>query len=74
MYIVADTDGDMWVPDYGAIQNRDPEDRADSITIGLASSILSNRVSHFLNVNGPRYVLRNSRSQNLAAWGMVHPG
>lgn len=42
--------------DYAAIQNRDPEDRADSITIGLASSILSNRVSHFLNVNGPRYV------------------
>lgn len=45
-----------YIIDYAAIQNRDPEDRADSITIGLASSILSNRVSHFLNVNGPRYV------------------
>lgn len=42
--------------DYGAIQNRDPEDRADSVTSGVASSILSNRVSHFLNVHGPRYV------------------
>ncbi|KAK2034868.1 hypothetical protein LX32DRAFT_648230 [Colletotrichum zoysiae] len=42
--------------DYTAILNRDPEDRADSITIGLASSILINRVSHFLNVTGPSLV------------------
>ncbi|KAF2844391.1 ketoacyl-synt-domain-containing protein [Plenodomus tracheiphilus IPT5] len=39
--------------DYTAIQNRDPEDRADSITIGLSPSILSNRLSHFFNINGP---------------------
>ena len=53
----------MLKSDYGAIQNRDPEDRADSITIGLASSILSNRISHFLNVDGPRYVISSSSSR-----------
>ncbi|KAK4120691.1 PKSKA1 [Parathielavia appendiculata] len=53
--------------DYGAIQNRDPEDRADSITIGLASSILSNRVSHFLNVNGPSMTIDTACSASLVS-------
>ncbi|KAI0603270.1 PKSKA1 [Biscogniauxia sp. FL1348] len=53
--------------DYGAIQNRDPEDRADSITIGLASSILSNRISHFLNVDGPSMTLDTACSASLVA-------
>ncbi|KAI1083471.1 PKSKA1 [Whalleya microplaca] len=53
--------------DYGAIQNRDPEDRADSITIGLASSILSNRISHFLNVNGPSMTIDTACSASLVA-------
>ncbi|ROT38157.1 hypothetical protein SODALDRAFT_360496 [Sodiomyces alkalinus F11] len=53
--------------DYAAIQNRDPEDRADSITIGLASSILSNRVSHFLNVNGPSMTIDTACSASLVS-------
>ncbi|KAF2231041.1 PKSKA1 [Viridothelium virens] len=53
--------------DYGAIQNRDPEDRADSITIGLASSILSNRVSHFLNVGGPSMTIDTACSASLVS-------
>jgi len=42
--------------DYATIGNRDPEDRPESATIGVAWSILSNRISHFLNIHGPRYV------------------
>ncbi|KAK1964571.1 PKSKA1 [Colletotrichum sublineola] len=53
--------------DYAAIQNRDPEDRADSITIGLASSILSNRVSHFLNVTGPSMTIDTACSASLVS-------
>ncbi|OLN87132.1 Lovastatin diketide synthase LovF 17 [Colletotrichum chlorophyti] len=53
--------------DYGAIQNRDPEDRADSITIGLASSILSNRISHFLNVTGPSMTIDTACSASLVS-------
>ncbi|RFU76423.1 polyketide synthase [Trichoderma arundinaceum] len=53
--------------DYGAIQNRDPEDRAESITIGLASSILSNRISHFLNVFGPSMTVDTACSASLVA-------
>ncbi|KAF2841765.1 PKSKA1 [Patellaria atrata CBS 101060] len=53
--------------DYAAVQNRDPEDRADSITIGLATSILSNRISHFLNLNGPSMTLDTACSASLVS-------
>lgn len=53
--------------DYGAIQNRDPEDRADSITVGLSPSILSNRISHFLNVNGPSMSIDTACSGSLVS-------
>ncbi|KAF2188519.1 PKSKA1 [Zopfia rhizophila CBS 207.26] len=53
--------------DYSAIQNRDPEDRADSITIGLSPSILSNRVSHFLNVTGPSMSIDTACSGSLVS-------
>lgn len=42
--------------DYQDIQMRDPEDRVDGMTIGVGRAILSNRISHFLNIKGPRYV------------------
>ena len=32
------------------MQMRDPEDRAEGITIGAGRAILSNRISHFLNI------------------------
>jgi acyl transferase domain-containing protein len=40
--------------DFADMAARDPEDRAESITIGIGRSILSNRISHFLNIKGPR--------------------
>jgi hypothetical protein len=42
-------------PDYQDIQMRDPEDRVDGMTIGVGRAILSNRISHFLNIKGARY-------------------
>ncbi|KAI0871845.1 PKSKA1 [Hypoxylon argillaceum] len=55
------------IVDYGAIQNRDPEDRPDSATIGVASSILSNRISHFLNIHGPSMTIDTACSASLVA-------
>jgi acyl transferase domain-containing protein len=40
--------------DFQDIQARDPEDRAGGISMGVGRSILSNRISHFLNIKGPR--------------------
>ena len=40
--------------DFADMAGRDPEDRAESITIGIGRAILSNRISHFLNIKGPR--------------------
>ncbi|KAF5844025.1 hypothetical protein GGP41_009349 [Bipolaris sorokiniana] len=53
--------------DYTAIQNRDPEDRADSITIGLSPSILSNRLSHFFNISGPSISIDTACSGSLVS-------
>ncbi|KAI3321634.1 PKSKA1 [Xylariaceae sp. AK1471] len=55
------------IVDYAMIQNRDPEDRPDSATIGVASSILSNRISHFLNINGPSMTIDTACSASLVA-------
>ena len=44
----------MMLLDYESMQARDPEDRPASATIGVARAILSNRISHFLNIRGPR--------------------
>lgn len=42
------------VTDYHDMQSRDPIDRPPSIEVGIGRSILSNRISHFLNIKGPR--------------------
>ncbi|CAM1502384.1 Fc.00g043680.m01.CDS01 [Cosmosporella sp. VM-42] len=39
--------------DFGDLQARDPEDRAPDIQMGTGRCILSNRISHFLNIKGP---------------------
>jgi acyl transferase domain-containing protein len=52
LFVITTTD---FVVDYDGVQARDPEDRPESATVGLSRAILSNRISHFLNVNGPRY-------------------
>jgi 3-oxoacyl-(acyl-carrier-protein) synthase len=41
--------------DYGEMQARDPEDRAPGTVVGIGRAMLSNRISHFLNIKGPRY-------------------
>lgn len=42
--------------DYGDMQCRDPEDRVEMMAAGVGRAMLSNRISHFLNIKGPRYV------------------
>ncbi|KAI1381948.1 putative polyketide synthase [Hypoxylon crocopeplum] len=39
--------------DYGDIQARDPENRASATVVGVGRAMLSNRLSHFLNIKGP---------------------
>ncbi|KAK0702400.1 reducing type I polyketide synthase [Lasiosphaeris hirsuta] len=53
--------------DFGDMQARDPEDRAESITIGIGRAILSNRISHFLNIRGPSLVSVDVACQYLNA-------
>lgn len=36
--------------DYRDVHARDPEDRPADATVGLVPAILSNRISHFLNL------------------------
>ncbi|KAK8108104.1 uncharacterized protein PG998_010117 [Apiospora kogelbergensis] len=43
--------------DYYDMTCRDPEDRTESPTMGSNRALLSNRISHFLDVHGPRYGL-----------------
>ena len=40
--------------DYDYMHARDPEDRPAGTTVGVGRAILSNRISHFLNIKGPR--------------------
>ncbi|KAL9110535.1 MAG: hypothetical protein Q9227_004893 [Pyrenula ochraceoflavens] len=58
--------------DYGDIQNRDPEDRASAYAVGVGRAMLSNRISHFLDLKGPRYDA--SRVENLDVAGAVVGG
>ncbi|KAJ5487751.1 polyketide synthase [Penicillium desertorum] len=39
--------------DYGDMQARDPENRASATVVGVGRAMLSNRLSHFLNIKGP---------------------
>jgi hypothetical protein len=40
--------------DYADMANRDPKDGATGITVGIVRAILSNWITHFLNIKGPR--------------------
>ncbi|KAM3556706.1 hypothetical protein MY1884_004935 [Beauveria asiatica] len=53
--------------DYQDIQMRDPEDRADGMTIGVGRAILSNRISHFLNIKGASMTIDTACSGSLVA-------
>ncbi|KAK4156109.1 hypothetical protein C8A00DRAFT_41378 [Chaetomidium leptoderma] len=45
-----------YASDYSDIQTRDPEDRTPSFTVGSGRAMLSNRISHFLNIRGPSLI------------------
>ncbi|KAE8146743.1 ketoacyl-synt-domain-containing protein [Aspergillus avenaceus] len=51
--------------DYADMQARDPEDQPPSITTGTGRGILSNRVSHFLNIRGPSMTVDTGCSGSL---------
>lgn len=51
--------------DYADMQARDPDDRVPSVTIGVGRAILSNRISHFLNVHGPSMTIDTACSGSL---------
>ncbi|KAI9676001.1 MAG: Type I Iterative PKS [Caeruleum heppii] len=53
--------------DYADIQARDPEDRAPSVTVGVGRAILSNRLSHFLNIKGPSMTIDTACSGSLVS-------
>ncbi|KAH9902283.1 reducing type I polyketide synthase [Xylariomycetidae sp. FL2044] len=53
--------------DYHDMSCRDPEDRTESPTMGNGRALLSNRVSHFLNVHGPSITLDTACSSTLIA-------
>ncbi|EQB57536.1 beta-ketoacyl synthase domain-containing protein [Colletotrichum gloeosporioides Cg-14] len=53
------------IVDYASMQSRDPENRPESATIGVAWSILSNRISHFLNIHGPSMTVDSACSASL---------
>ncbi|RDW89666.1 putative polyketide synthase [Coleophoma cylindrospora] len=53
--------------DYADMHARDPEDRPPSVTIGVGRAILSNRISHFLNIRGPSFTIDTACSGSLIA-------
>lgn len=54
-----------YASDYADMQARDPDDRAPSVTIGVGRAILSNRISHFLNIHGPSMTIDTACSGSL---------
>ncbi|KAI1415346.1 reducing type I polyketide synthase [Hypoxylon sp. FL1857] len=57
--------------DYQDMDSRDPEDRTGSPTVGLCRTLLSNRISHFLNVHGPSFTLDTACSSGITALKMA---
>ncbi|GME30251.1 polyketide synthase 2 [Neofusicoccum parvum] len=53
--------------DYQDMQSRDPEDRAPGVTLGIGRAMLSNRISHFLNVKGPSMTIDTACSGGLVS-------
>ncbi|KAK8058457.1 Acyl transferase/acyl hydrolase/lysophospholipase [Apiospora phragmitis] len=49
----------------------DPEDRNESPTVGSGRALLSNRISHFLNVHGPSAAVDTACSSALTALDMA---
>ncbi|KAK4458706.1 hypothetical protein QBC42DRAFT_19564 [Cladorrhinum samala] len=56
-----------YASDYSDIQTRDPEDRTPSFTVGSGRAMLSNRISHFLDIKGPSMTIDTACSGSLIA-------
>ncbi|KAL8841188.1 MAG: hypothetical protein Q9170_001042 [Blastenia crenularia] len=54
-----------YAADYADMQARDPEDRPANNALGIGRAILSNRLSHFLNIKGPSVTLDTACSGSL---------
>ncbi|PYI04018.1 putative PKS-like enzyme [Aspergillus sclerotiicarbonarius CBS 121057] len=54
-----------YASDYADIQARDPEDRVPSTTVGIGRAMLSNRLSHFLDIKGPSMTIDTACSGSL---------
>ena len=54
-----------YAADYADMQNRDPEDRPANNALGVGRALLANRLSHFLNINGPSVTLDTACSGSL---------
>ncbi|KAI9687315.1 MAG: Type I Iterative PKS [Bathelium mastoideum] len=51
--------------DYGDAQNRDPEERVSAYAVGVGRAMLSNRISHFLDIKGPSMTIDTACSGSL---------
>lgn len=54
-----------YASDYSDIQTRDPEDRTPSYTVGSGRAMMSNRISHFLDIRGPSMTIDTACSGSL---------
>ncbi|KAK5631716.1 hypothetical protein RRF57_007430 [Xylaria bambusicola] len=54
-----------YASDYSDIQTRDPEDKTPSFTVGNGRAMLSNRISHFLDIRGPSITVDTACSGSL---------
>ncbi|OOF94993.1 hypothetical protein ASPCADRAFT_171425 [Aspergillus carbonarius ITEM 5010] len=53
--------------DYWDLFARDPDSRPPNVGLGVAATMLSNRVSHFLNIKGPSMPVDTACSSSLVA-------
>ncbi|KAF2110247.1 hypothetical protein BDV96DRAFT_650896 [Lophiotrema nucula] len=60
-----------YASDYSDIQSRDPENRTPSCTVGNARAMLSNRISHFLDITGPSMTVDTACSGSLIAMDLA---
>ncbi|KAK7959096.1 Beta-ketoacyl synthase [Apiospora aurea] len=56
-----------YASDYSDVQSRDPEDKTPNHTVGSGRAMLSNRISHFLDIKGPSVTIDTACSGSLVS-------